>query len=94
AQYGLPSLFVGDWVFTGSFRFETERESKQVELETLEDPASGLTLVDPLTLQPVVRRKSGGDQIRTLQAALTVEFPRYFTLELFFRQLSAEQLQA
>lgn len=92
AQYGLPSLFVGDWIFSGSFRFETERESKQVDLETLEDPASGLTLVDPLTLQPVVRRKSGGDQIRTLQAELTVEFPQYFTLDLFFRQLSAELL--
>ncbi|MFQ5723947.1 MAG: hypothetical protein ACE5G6_05595, partial [Terriglobia bacterium] len=92
AEYRLPSLFVGDWTFTGSFRFETERESKQVELETLEELASGLTLVDPLTLQPVVRRKSGGDQIRTLQAALTVDFPKYFSLDLFFRQLSAELL--
>lgn len=95
AQYRLPSLFIRDWTLSTDLRFETERESKQVDLAELKDPVStDLPLVDPLTLRPIVRRESAGDQTRTLQASATLEFPRYFTLDLFYRQLSADLLSS
>lgn len=94
AQYRLPSLFIGAWTVSGDLRFETERESKQVELETLKDPVTQLTVVDPLTLRPVVRRQSAGDQIRSIQGSLVLEFPKYFTLDLYYRELNAELLSS
>jgi len=94
ALYRLPSLFLRDWTLSTDLKFETERESKQVDLEELEDPATELPLVDPLTLRPLVRRRSAGDQTRTLQGNATLEFPKYFTLDLMYRELSAELLSS
>ena len=95
AQYRLPSLFLREWTLSTDLRFETERESKQVELEKLMDPvATDLPLVDPLTLRPLVRRQSAGDQTRTLQGNATLEFPKYFTLDLMYRELSAALLSS
>jgi len=95
ALYRLPSLFIRDWTLSTDLRFETERESKQVELEKLMDPvATDLPLVDPLTLRPLVRRQSAGDQTRTLQGNATLQFPKYFTLDLMYRELSAALLSS
>lgn len=94
ALYRLPSLFLRDWTLSTDLRFDTERESKQVDLEELEDPATELPVVDPLTLRPLVRRRSAGDQTRTLQGNATLEFPKYFTLDLMYRELSAELLSS
>ena len=95
ALYRLPSLFIRDWTLSTDLKFETERESKQVDLEELKDPvATDLPLVDPFTLRPLVRRQSAGDQTRTLQGNATLEFPKYFTLDLMYRELSAELLSS
>lgn len=94
ASYRLPSLFIRRWTLTTDLRFETQRESKQVELEALKDPVSGLPIVDPLTLRPLVRRQSGGDQTRTLQGSFTLEFPKYFTLDGLYRELNAALLSS
>ncbi|MBI4462743.1 MAG: hypothetical protein HY653_07560 [Acidobacteria bacterium] len=87
AQYRLPPLYIGAWTVSGDVRFETERESKQVELETLDVP-------DPQTGQRVRLRQSAGDQTRSLQGSLNLEFPKFFTLELLYRELNAELLSA
>jgi hypothetical protein len=95
ALYRLPSLFLREWTLSTDLRFETERESKQVEVEKLMDPvATDLPLVDPLTLRPLVRRQSAGDQTRTLQGNATLQFPKYFTLDLMYRELSAALLSS
>ncbi|MFQ5817534.1 MAG: hypothetical protein ACE5H2_06210 [Terriglobia bacterium] len=86
------SWFFGGWTVGPRFRYETERISKQLDLEPVDDPVSQTRLQDPNTGLPLVASLSGGDQTRSLQGSLVVEFPKYFALEVFYRELNAKLL--
>jgi len=93
AQHRLPSLFIGAWTLSTDVKFETERESKQIDLATLAAASSGLPFLDP-HLRPLILRQSDGDQIRTIQGSMTLEFPKYFVLDLLYRELNAALLSS
>lgn len=75
------TYFWGDWVVSPNFRFETEPESKQVEPSSLD-----------LALNPFLQTVSGRDQTRSILGSVIVDFPKYFSLEVFYRELNAEIL--
>lgn len=84
--------YLGKWTVSPRVRYEAERSSKQLNFDPVDNPTTRNRLLDPNTGQPLVATLSGGDLTRSLQSSLEVEFPRYFRLELFYRELSAKIL--
>jgi len=75
------SYFWGNWIVSPSFRFETEPESRQID-RTPQD------IFVPANVFDFTAR----DQTRSYQASISVDFPKYFVLEIFYRELNAELL--
>lgn len=86
------SWYLGSWQLFPRLRYEAERVSKQLSWEPVDDPSTPDRLRNPFTNEPLVSTFSGGDLTRSLQGSLGVEFPKYLTLEMSYRELSGEIL--
>lgn len=84
------SYFLGNWIVSPMFRFETEPETKSIictdqDRRDLPNNAS-------LCFLTAVFDIPGRDQTRSYQASLLLEFPKYLELEVLYRELNSELL--
>jgi hypothetical protein len=84
------TYFVGNWIVSPTFRFETEPEGKSLVCDDTDrqriDGNNSLCFLTAALDFP------GRDQTRSYQGSLLLEFPKFLTLDLLYRELNAKLL--
>ncbi len=84
------TYFLGNWIVSPMFRFETEPEGKNLECQDAD--RQEIAGNNSLCFLTTALDFPGRDQTRSYQGSLEVDFPKYFLLELLYRELNAQLL--